>query len=56
MGRLNQQLQLLSLAFPAKMLTALMVLSWIAALYPRILGQFSGQAFAAARQMLGMSR
>jgi flagellar biosynthetic protein FliR len=56
MGRLNQQLHLLSLAFPAKMLTALMVLSWIAALYPRILGQFSGQAWTAARQMLGMSR
>ena len=32
MGRLNQQLQLLSLAFPAKMLTALLVLSWIAVL------------------------
>jgi flagellar biosynthesis protein FliR len=53
MGRLNQQLQLLHLAFPAKMLTALLVLSWIAVLFPRILWQFSGQAWAAARRMLG---
>ncbi len=54
MGRLNQQLQLLSLAFPAKMLTALLVLSWIAVLFPRVMWQFSGQALAAARQMLGI--
>lgn len=54
MGRLNQQLQLLSLAFPAKMLTALLVLSWMAALFPRVLRDFSGHAFAAARQMLGI--
>ena len=54
MGRLNQQLQLLHLAFPAKMLTALLVLSWISILFPRVLGKFSGQALAAARQMLGI--
>jgi flagellar biosynthesis protein FliR len=54
MGRLNQQLHLLSLAFPAKMLTTLMVLSWIAVLYPRILWQFGGQSWTAARRMLGM--
>jgi flagellar biosynthetic protein FliR len=54
MGRLNQQLHLLSLAFPAKMLTALLVLSWIAVLFPRVLLEFSGQGWAAARQMLGI--
>jgi len=54
MGRLNQQLQLISLAFPAKMLTTLLVLGWIAVLFPRVLWQFSGQAWAAARQMLGI--
>jgi len=53
MGRLNQQLQLLHLAFPAKMLTALLVLNWIAVLFPRILLQFSGQAWIAARRMFG---
>ncbi|HUB82908.1 MAG TPA: flagellar biosynthetic protein FliR [Bryobacteraceae bacterium] len=54
MGRLNQQLHLLSLAFPAKMLTALLVLSWIVILFPRVLWEFSGQAWMAARQMLGI--
>src|SRR5262249_18341146 len=29
LGRLNQQLQLLTLAFPAKMLAALLILSWM---------------------------
>jgi hypothetical protein len=45
---------LLSLAFPAKMLVALLVLSWIAILFPRLLGEFSAQAWAAARQMLAI--
>jgi flagellar biosynthetic protein FliR len=53
MGRLNAQLQLLSVAFPAKMLTALVVLSWVAVLYPRILLEFSGHAWTTARQMIG---
>jgi len=52
LGRLNAQLQLLSLAFPAKMLTALAVLSWVAVLFPRMLLEFSGHALAVARQML----
>jgi len=54
LGRLNQQLQLLSLAFPAKMLTALVVLSWVMVLFPRILMQSSGQAWSAARRILGI--
>jgi len=54
MGRLNQQLHLISIAFPAKMLTALLVLSWIAILFPRVLWQFSGDAWAAARRILGI--
>jgi flagellar biosynthetic protein FliR len=53
LGRLNAQLQLVSVAFPAKMLTALLVLSWVAALFPRILLEFSGHAWAAARQLMG---
>jgi flagellar biosynthetic protein FliR len=53
MGRLNQQLQLISVAFPAKMLTALLVLSWVAALFPRILLEFSGHAWTSARQLMG---
>ena len=54
MGRLNAQLQLLSLAFPAKMLVALLVLAWTAPLYPRVLGELSGHAWATARRLLGM--
>lgn len=54
LGRLNQQLQLLSLAFPVKMLVALLLLAWTAAVYPRILADASGHAFAAARRMLGI--
>jgi flagellar biosynthetic protein FliR len=54
MGRLNAQLQLLSLSFPAKMLTALLVLSWSAALYPRILLSLAGEAMGVARRILGI--
>jgi flagellar biosynthetic protein FliR len=54
LGRLNQQLQLLSLAFPLKMLVALLVMAWTAAAYPRILMELSGQAFAAARRACGL--
>jgi flagellar biosynthetic protein FliR len=53
LGRLNAQLQLISVAFPAKMLTALLVLSWVAALFPRILLEFSGHAWTTARQLMG---
>ncbi|HTS26739.1 MAG TPA: flagellar biosynthetic protein FliR [Bryobacteraceae bacterium] len=52
LGRLNAQLQLISLAFPAKMLTALLVLGWVAALFPRILLEFTGHAWTVARQAL----
>jgi flagellar biosynthesis protein FliR len=54
LGRLNQQLQLLSLAFPIKMLLALAVLSWTAAMFPRVLAELSGQALAAARRAIGL--
>jgi flagellar biosynthetic protein FliR len=54
LGRLNSQLQLLSLAFPAKMLTALLVLSWMAALFPRILRELGGQAWTVAHRVLGV--
>jgi flagellar biosynthetic protein FliR len=53
-GRVNAQLQLLSLAFPAKMAVALVVLSWGTLLFPRILRELSGQAWGAARAVLGL--
>jgi flagellar biosynthetic protein FliR len=54
LGRINQQLQLLSLAFPAKMLAALLLLSWTASLVPRLMLESSGQAWTALRRMLGL--
>lgn len=54
LGRLNAQLQLLSLAFPVKMLAALVMLVWLAPLFPRIFVASAGQAFAAVRRMLGL--
>ena len=54
LGRLNSQLQLLSLAFPVKMLIALLVLSWVAALFPRIMTELAGHAFTSAYRVLGI--
>jgi flagellar biosynthesis protein FliR len=54
LGRLNAQLQLLSLAFPAKMLTALLLLSWVAAVFPRVVREISGHSMAAAHRLLGI--
>jgi flagellar biosynthetic protein FliR len=53
LGRLHQQLQLLSLAFPIKMLTALLVLGWIAPLMPRLMLQLAGVVWNALPRVLG---
>jgi flagellar biosynthetic protein FliR len=52
LGRLNAQLQLLTLAFPAKMLVALLLLSWLAAMFPRLMMELSGHAWTTAYRML----
>lgn len=54
LGRLNAQLQLLTLAFPVKMLAALLVLSWIAVVFPRLMREISGYAFEGAHRVLGL--
>jgi len=36
LGRINAQLQLLTLAFPVKMMAALLLLAWLAALFPSV--------------------
>jgi flagellar biosynthetic protein FliR len=54
MGRLNAQLQLLSLAFPAKMLTALVLLSWVSVIFPRVMREISGHAIEAVRRILSI--
>lgn len=52
-GRLNAQLQLVSLAFPAKMLVALSVLAAVAALYPRAYAVGMREALRAAAHLAG---
>jgi len=52
-GRLNAQLQLVSLAFPAKMLVALCVLAAVAALYPRAYAAGMREAIRLAAHLAG---
>jgi flagellar biosynthesis protein FliR len=54
LGRVNAQLQLISLAFPAKMLIALLVLGWVASRLPRMVHELGGLAIHTSRQMLGI--
>ena len=52
-GRVNQQLQLVTLAFPAKMLVALGVLAAVAALFPRVYASGMRQALSVATHLAG---
>jgi flagellar biosynthetic protein FliR len=52
-GRVNAQLQLLSLAFPVKMALTLVIFGWGTLLFPRILRELSAQAWVAVRHLLG---
>lgn len=54
LGRLSAQLQLLALAFPIKMLAAVVMLTWLAPLQPRMVLECAGAAIAGARRILGM--
>jgi flagellar biosynthetic protein FliR len=55
MGRINAQLQLLSLAFPAKMLAALLLLAASAPIFPTLL-EHSGMRTVEALYRLGARR
>ncbi|MFN7994730.1 MAG: flagellar biosynthetic protein FliR [Bryobacteraceae bacterium] len=50
-ARLNAQLQLLSLAFPAKMMGSLLLLGWLTALLPRFLQAYAGTVFGVLRRL-----
>jgi flagellar biosynthetic protein FliR len=50
-ARLNAQLQLLSLAFPAKMLASLLLLGWLTALLPGFLQGYAGVVFGVLRRL-----
>jgi flagellar biosynthetic protein FliR len=52
LGRINAQLQLLSIAFPIKMLLALTIFGWILLLLPGIMRHTMGATFSAARGLL----
>ena len=52
LGRLNAQLQLLTLAFPIKMTAALVLLGWITVLLPRLLAAYGGVVFGTLRRAL----
>jgi flagellar biosynthesis protein FliR len=54
LGRINSQLQLLSLAFPAKMLVGLALLSYVTALFPRLMGESAGAAWSVLRRACGL--
>lgn len=53
-GRLQPNLQLLVLAFPAKMLAALVVLAWVAVLMPRLMANSAAQMLGALRGAVGI--
>ncbi len=53
LGRLNAQLQLLSLAFPAKMLAATGLLAWSSVLFPKVYQGLAGAVMAGINGALG---
>jgi flagellar biosynthetic protein FliR len=52
LGRLNAQLQLLTLAFPIKMTAALVLFGWIVVLLPKLMAAYGGVVFGTLRQAL----
>ena len=54
LGHLNSQLQLIALAFPAKMLTALVALSFLVVLIPKLYQQLGAEVFTALGRLLGL--
>jgi flagellar biosynthetic protein FliR len=52
LGRLNAQLQLLTMTFPAKITTALLLLAWITAVFPRVYLGYAGRMLTTVEQIL----
>jgi len=52
LARLNSQLQLITLAFPIKMLLSLALLAWLVLVFPQVLTQASGPIMRLVRQLL----
>ncbi len=54
LGRVNSQLQLITLAFPVKMLAALVLLAFTGVLFARMFSMYSGQVLETIRQMVAL--
>ncbi|HYV61500.1 MAG TPA: flagellar biosynthetic protein FliR [Bryobacteraceae bacterium] len=52
LARLNSQLQLITLAFPIKMLLTLGLLAWLLLVFPKVFTQASGPVLRLVRQLL----
>jgi flagellar biosynthetic protein FliR len=52
LGRINAQIHLLTIAFPAKMLVGLVLLGWIALLYPPVFRATAESTLRAAQDLL----
>jgi len=52
LGRLNSQLQLITLAFPIKMLVSLGLLAWLVLVFPQVLAQAATPIMRLVRQLL----
>jgi flagellar biosynthetic protein FliR len=52
LGRVNSQLQLLTIAFPIKMMLALTVFGWVLVLLPAVMRSDMGMALTAAKGLL----
>jgi flagellar biosynthetic protein FliR len=52
LGRVNSQLQLLTIAFPVKMMVGLAVIGWLMLLIPTLLRSGSATAFSMSRMLL----
>jgi flagellar biosynthetic protein FliR len=52
LARLNSQLQLITLAFPIKMLLSLALLAWLVLVFPQVLTQAAGPIMRLVRQLL----
>jgi flagellar biosynthetic protein FliR len=52
LGRLNSQLQLLTMAFPAKMLIGLGLLAWLLVLFPRVFNHSADEVAGTIAQLI----
>jgi flagellar biosynthetic protein FliR len=52
-GRVNNHLQLVFLAFPAKMLASLLLIAWILRIMPRVFGELAMHVLEVVRQAVG---